>query len=160
MKLTQLSILAVLFAWTVSLPNAIAQDHTQWHLPEGAKARLGKGTITGNVAYSPDGTLLAVSTSMGVWLYNADTHEEIDLLTRHTAWVSCVVFSPDGQTLASGSWDRTIRLWNPYTRQHKTTLKDHTGDVTSIAFSPDGSTLASGGGRWDKKNSVVGYRHW
>ena len=152
MKLTRLSILAVLFVWTVSLPNAIAQDHTQWHLPEGAKARLGKGTITGNVAYSPDGTLLAVSTSIGVWLYDAVTHQEVNLLTGHESLVLCVAFSPDGQTLASGSWDRTIRLWNPYTGQHKATLMDDgMWDVTSIAFSPDGSTLASGGGRWSNK---------
>ena len=151
MKLTRLSILAVLFVWTVSLPNTFAQDYIQWGLPEGAKARLGKGTITGNVTYSPDGTLLAVGTSIGVWLYDADTYEEIDLLTGHTAWVACVVFSPDRQTLASGSWDKTIRLWNPHTGQHKTTLKEHTGNVTTMAFSPDGSTLASGGGRWDIK---------
>ena len=133
MKLTQLGrslqahigkpILGMLFILTVSLPNAFAQDYTQWHLPDGAKARLGRGAITGNVQYSPDGTLLAVSSSVGVWLYDADTHEEIDLLTGHTAWVSCVAFSPDGQTLASGSWDRTIRLWNPHTGQHKRTLE-------------------------------------
>jgi WD40 repeat protein len=151
MKLTLFSILGMLFVSTVSLPITFAQEYNQWHLPEGVKARLGKGAITGNVQYSPDGTLLAVSSSIGVWLYDVDTHEEVNLLTGHTAWVSCVAFSPDGQTLASGSWDRTIRLWNPHTGQHKATLmRDNMGDVTSIAFSPDGSTLASGGGRWNK----------
>ena len=84
----------VLFVSIVFLPNTFAQNYTQWRLPEGAKARLGKGAITGNVQYSPDGTLLAVSGSIGVWLYDADTREEIDLLTGHTAWVSCIAFSP------------------------------------------------------------------
>ena len=151
MKLTRFSILVILFVGTVSLPNTFAQDHTQWHLPEGAKARLGKGAITSNVQYSPDGTRFAVGTSVGIWLYDADTHEEIGLLTGHESRISCVAFSPDGQILASGSWDKTIRLWNPHTGQHKTTLKDdNMGSVTSVAFSPDGSTLASGGGTSDE----------
>ena len=38
------------------LPNAFAQDYTTWNLPEGAKVRLGKGAVSGNVEYSPDGT--------------------------------------------------------------------------------------------------------
>ena len=152
MKLTRFSILVMFFVGTVSLRITFAQDYTQWHLPEGAKARLGKGAITGNIQYSPDGALLAVSGSIGIWLYDAVTHQEVNLLTGHESQVLCVAFSPDGQTLASGSWDRTIRLWNPYTGQHKATLMDDgMWDVTSIAFSPDGSTLASGGGRWSNK---------
>ena len=67
MKLTRFSILAIFLVSTVSLPNAFAQDYTQWHLPEGMKARLGKGTITGNVQYSPDGALLAVGSFPSVF---------------------------------------------------------------------------------------------
>ena len=44
-----------------------AQDYTQWSLPEGAKARLGKGRITGNIAYSPDGTRLAMASSIEIY---------------------------------------------------------------------------------------------
>ena len=42
-------------------------DSTEWKLPEGAKARLGKGEID-EIAYSPDGTQLAVRSSIGIWL--------------------------------------------------------------------------------------------
>ena len=68
-------------------------------------------------------------------------------LEGHTDAVWSVAFSPDGSTLASGSWDRTIHLWNPNTAQHKNLLIGHT-DIVSVAFSPDGGTLASGS--WDK----------
>ena len=57
-------ILTLILISTVYLPNTFAQDYTQWNLPEGAKARLGKGRIT-EIKYSPDGTKLAVACSIG-----------------------------------------------------------------------------------------------
>lgn len=72
-------------------------------------ARWGKGTVT-QVAYSPDGRLLAVASSLGVYLYDAETLEEVRFI-ECDAWVYSVAFSPDGATLASGSGDGTVRLW-------------------------------------------------
>ena len=102
MKTMQFSILTLIFVTLLFLPNIFAQDYTQWGLPEGAKARLGKGRISGNIAYSPDGARLAVASSIGIWLYDAGTYQEVALLTGHTDSVSSVAFSPDGNTLASG----------------------------------------------------------
>jgi WD40 repeat protein len=55
-----------------------------------------------------------------------------------------VAFSPDGLTLASGSWDETIKLWDVATGEVKSTLEGHVSSVNSVVFSPDGLTLASG----------------
>ena len=66
-------------------------------------------------------------------------------LTGHERGVESVAFSPDGQTLASGSFDGTIKLWNLASGQELRTLTGHTGSVWSVAISPDGLTLASGG---------------
>jgi len=111
-------------------------------LPEGAVARLGKGSVS-EVAFSPDGSILAVASSIGVWLYDAHTYAEIGLMESN-AWVASIAFSPDGSLLASGSWDNTIKLWDVKSRTNIATLEGHTSYVSPVAFSPDGSLLASG----------------
>ena len=129
---------------SVLLPQSVyAQDYARWGLPEGATARLGKGSIS-DIAYSPDGKRLAVAGSIGIWIYDARTGAEIDLLTGHTFWVGSVAFSSDGSTLYSESGDGTVRLWDAVTGAHKRTLKVGTSSGDCVALSPDDRTLAVG----------------
>ena len=113
-----LLILLILFSL-----NSVAQEHPQFNLPQGAKARLGKGSTTG-VAYSPDGTRLAVPSSIGIWLYDAHTGVEVDLLSGQD-WFYSVSFSPDGKILAAGGYQE-IRLWDAVTGAPKQAITGHT----------------------------------
>ena len=64
----------------------------------------------------------------------------------HSNPVWSVAFSPDGQYLASGSWDKTVKLWHVESGECTRTMEGHSHPVYSVAFSPDGQYLASGSG--------------
>lgn len=67
---------------------------------------------------------------------------ERNRLEGHTDWVAGVDVSPDGQTIASASTDRTIKLWKSDGTLLRT-LKGHTDGVLEASFSPDSRTLVS-----------------
>jgi WD40 repeat protein len=118
-------------------------DYQQWHLPEGAKARIGTGTIRA-MQYSPDGNLLAVVSDIGVWILDAQTAEPRHLLAAHTGIINSISFSPDGSTLAVGTENGTVQLWDTSTGEHQKTFtrRDYHFGVDNVFFMPDGRTLA------------------
>lgn len=69
----------------------------------------------------------------------------------HGNVVTSVAFAPNGETLASGSWDGTIQLWDVRGGRLKTrrTLRGPWDEVEAIAYAPDGRTLAGLGTGWD-----------
>ena len=65
-------------------------------------------------------------------IYLADIFkgELVRKLTGHDLDIQRVVFSPDGNTLASSCYiDETVRIWNPRTGEHLRTFFEHTGEV-------------------------------
>jgi len=110
-------------------------NYPQWALPKGAKIRLGKGGMR-EIQFSPDGSQLAVRSTIGVWLYDVETCNEIALFPEiHGAFV----FSPDGRFLTNdeGMWEIATG--------HRISQHDPLPDVDKAWFLKDRKTFVSMG---------------
>ena len=96
-----------------------------------------------NVAYSPDGTLIATADSVGgVYLWGAEDGRLQMSCQGHSYWVWAIAFSSDGTLLATGSEDQTVRLWDVATGRCLHILQPDSGIIWAVAFSPDGRQVA------------------
>ncbi len=111
-------------------------------LPDGAFARIGKGGIT-DAALSPDESLIAVASRIGIWLYDTHTGNFSSLIAvADTGIVSAVAFSAENTQLAVGDWDGKIMLWDINTQEIFATFNAK-GFVESIVFSSDSKYMAA-----------------
>ncbi len=135
----------------VRKPSASASQVTE-------QARLGQGRL-GPLAWSPDGKILIVSSSVGLWRYQADHLELAPQLLGNGIGCGSVAFSPDGTTIASCGNQSGIGLYNASTAAETAELKLADDTICSLAFSPDGSMIAAGTRQgsvalWDVKSGT------
>ena len=110
-------------------------------------ARLGSGTVR-EIAYSPDGKLIAAVGALGTWLYDAESRVKFGLIA---GGASTIAFNPNGDTLATASGSgRTVHVWDVKTqRKVGDLLFPGKRGVTALTHTLDGTTLAVGYGNGD-----------
>ena len=164
--LSKYTILTLLLAFTIFLPSTFAQDYTRWDLPEGAKLRIGKGSVQ-NITFSPDGSQLFVESSIGIWTYDAHIGVELDFIAESPS--NFLGFRPDTKTFIHKDSDNTVTVRDFSDGKIKITLQGNTEDIRSFSCSPDGKTLASTSDNeihlWDlttgeKKATLLGHTNW
>ena len=178
-KVLLLISFALGIAWVLFLTTTVPRRHlpegSQWHLSKGGTSLFNTSGIN-DIQYSPDGTHIAVASSVGLWLYDVGTDKSFVLLTADTVRDISVTFSPDGKILASGCGDGVVRLYDVDTGTLKVSfIAEHgewrapleailTNETTDtmikrrtsffdVLFSNDGDTLISWcsyeGNLWD-----------
>ncbi|MCF8478667.1 MAG: c-type cytochrome [Pseudolabrys sp.] len=100
------------------------------------------------VVYVKDGRIATAGADGKIAIWTPGKPVPDRILEGHKGPIVTLAVSPDGQTLASGSWDRTIRLW-PLTAgkvsEAPRVLEGNSQNVNGVAFTPDGQALVSAG---------------
>lgn len=107
--------------------------------------------LSSSMAVSPDGKLFAAVLTetdnpkvVKVRLWDVATGKERPQLQGNVNAISCLAFSPDGTTLATGSTDQFVKLWDVASGKEKATLPAAMA-VACIVYSADGKTVGWGG---------------
>jgi len=117
--------------------TSLKHRHTEKRHGEGVNVVTWSPTRRSRFASgSKDGTIV-------IWEWDGQLHKDIKTLKDHEGGIISVTWHPDGEILASGSDDSTIRLWNAEKGEQIKILKGHKALIKCISFSYDGRFLAS-----------------
>ena len=111
-----------------------------WDVPTQTQTGIIENPSVEYWAFSPDGKIVASAAGRIITLWDVVTGQPIATLEGPLGGVSHITYSPDGNTLASVSRDRTIRLWDIATSENIETFEGK----SYAAFSPDGTMLVFG----------------
>lgn len=116
--------------------------------------------VTG-VAFSPDGTRLALATISGRLSIRAIADDVPAIQAGgHDQRVNTIAWSPDGTRLVTGSEDHTVRIWDAATGLQLADFDSHSAPVLDVAISPDGRIVASASADgtvrlWGRSNTEI-----
>ena len=97
------------------------------------------------MVFSPDGERIASGSIDTVWIWDVNTGILLAQLDGSMGRVWSVSFSRNGERVASGSDDNTVRIWDATSGNQVAQFNGHTDRVWSVAFSPDDTHIVSGG---------------
>ena len=116
----------------------------RWSLTRNAAVQVLRfhADAVNSVVLLGDGRAATAGADGRIAIWTPGSAEPDAVLEGHTAPIAALAASPDGATLASASWDHTVRLW-PLAGGAPRVLEGHTQNVNGLAFAPDGRTLVS-----------------
>ena len=119
-------------------------EGTTWALPENAIARLGKGRSP-KIAVSPNSEYFVVGTLLGLWWYDMSSQAPIALWETERGMISAVDFSPNGEWIATGSYDGIIKVLDVQSGECMAQMKrmQEQNIYWKIAFSPDSKWIVT-----------------
>lgn len=116
--------------WTASL-------HTRFRLPESKRLHFDEGVAA--IALAPDASRMAVAGESGVTTWDFDNSKRRNYAVGS---VGSLAYSPDGETLAIGAKDKSLRILNLQNGSNRE-LRQHRGNISSVSYCPNQSLLAS-----------------
>jgi cytochrome c len=96
------------------------------------------------VTFLRDGRMATAGADARIAIWTAGRQRPDTVLEGHRAPIVGLAVSSNGATLASASWDRTVRLW-PLAGGEPRVFEGHSQNVNGVAFTPDGRSLVSVG---------------
>lgn len=107
----------------------------------------GKRAVTGSGDKTMSGKDLVEDQDRSVSVWDLETGERLYRFTPNSGFVRAVAFSPDGSSVASGTWNSSeggkIQLWNLKTQTVENTFYGHTDIISALTYSPDSKLLFS-----------------
>jgi len=116
-----------------------------WSLAQNSAEQVIRGHegAVNAVVYLRDGRIATASEDATIAIWTPGKTEPDTVFKGHTAPIAALAVSPDGRTLASASWDHTVRLW-PLADGMPRVLEGHAQNVNDVAFAPNGALVSAG----------------
>jgi RNA polymerase sigma factor (sigma-70 family) len=139
--------------WVRIWDAATGKETRRIALPNKGRPNDGFSRIGARLVYSPDGTILAATSTRDglIFLLDVASGRELSRLDGRETQLKALAFSPDGTILASGvdlsqgisNRELAIRLWDVVAHKELGRVQAHRGSIRALAFSPDGHRLLS-----------------